>query len=601
MKNLQEEKALTGAESVHWDLSDLYPHVKHESFQSDMQLIKEQAANFYARWHGNIEACSDTQMLSMVLELESISQTIGRLGSRVRLEWSTNSENFEVASAMQSTSEKLTDIRQHLIFVSVELRNMTDEHFEMLKNSPVLAQYKHWMEHNRTFKDHTLTELEEKLDSEKDLTGVSAWVRYYDQYRAAARFEYRGEKLSQQEMMLLLSSRDRDVRKDAALAIGSGLERDTLTSTFIFNTVLADKMLDDKMRGYPTWVTARNKANKISDESVETLVESVMQRYDIPERFFTLKKNLLGLPDFFEWDRSAPATSTTKQYSWQEAHDIVATAYTEFHPRVGEIVEEFFAKNWIDAAVTPGKQSGAFSASTVPSVHPYIFMNYTGTPRDVKTLAHELGHGVHQYLSRQQGMFNSGTPLTIAETASVFGEMLVFDSMMRTAHTDEEKLTLLMEKLNDITNTVFRQVALNRFEKAIHEARRTEGELSTKRINELWMQTQQPSFGNSVKLTDNYKTWWGYISHFIHTPGYVYAYAFGELLVLALYEIYKEDDASFKERYINLLSAGGNDTPENLLKPFGIDLTDPKFWHRGLSFIDMLLTQAEEIADRLKA
>lgn len=595
------EDAATGAESVQWDLSDLYPSYKHESYTRDMHIVEQNAQEFYQRWHGGIASCTDDQMLSAIGELEHIYETIGRLASRVRLEWATDSENFEIAAAMQATIEHLTQIRQNLIFVSVELRNMSDEHFNYLINSPRLTRFKHWLEFNRLFRQHTLSEPEERIDAEKDLVGINAWVRFYDQLHAAMRFEYEGEKLTQQELMRLLQNPDRSIRQRAAESISAGLEKDSLVNTFIFNTVLADCMLDDKRRSYPTWVTSRNMANKISDDSVETLVQSVMSRYDIPERFFFLKRRMLGLSDFYEWDRNAPATPDTKRWAWEDARSIVSKAYHDFSPIAGNIVDEFFEKNWIDASVKPGKQSGAFASPTVPSVHPYIFMNFNGTHRDVKTLAHELGHGIHQYLAREQGYFNCGTPLTIAETASVFGEMLVFDSLMRNAKSDEEKLTLLMEKLNDINNTVFRQIALNRFENAIHNARRTEGELSTERINELWMQTQQPSFGNSVTLTETYKPWWGYISHFIHTPGYVYAYAFGELLVLALYEIYKEDDESFKDRYIALLSAGGSDSPENLLKPFGIDLADPKFWHRGLNFIDMLLTQAEEIAARVKS
>ncbi len=587
----------TGAELVAWNLSDLYPEINAGAFANDLQRVEHDAASFAARWHGKIGACSEDELLTMINELQAISETIGRLMSRVRLEWTTNQQSQELAAIYQSVSEKVTQIHNKVIFVSVELRAISDEHFEFLRGSSVLAHYRHWLEFNRQFREHTLSEAEEILDSEKDMTGLSAWVRFYDQMQSAREFELDGRVVTQQELMMLMSNPDRSIRKAASEALSAGLQEAVELNAFVFNTVLADRMIDDRIRNYPSWVSSRNKANKISDESVNVLVQSVVQRYDICERFFTLKKKLIGLPDFYEYDRNAPATADSLRVNWNEARALVSKAYHDFHPKIGSIVDEFFEKNWIDAALRPGKRNGAYAASTVPSVHPYIFMNYTGTQRDVKTLAHELGHGVHQYLSRAQGLFNSGTPLTIAETASVFGEMLVFDSLMNEAKNDEQKLTLLMEKLNDIVNTVFRQVALNRFEDAIHTARRVEGELSIKRLNELWLQTQLPSYGSAVQFTEGYSTWWSYIAHFIHTPGYVYAYAFGELLVLALYEIYKEDDESFKQRYIDLLSAGGSDTPDNLLKPFGIDLADPQFWSRGLDFIDGLLRQAEDIVN----
>ncbi len=595
------ESEQTGAEHVSWNLSDLYPTFNDGAFVDDMNDVKQRAQQFNKRWHGKIVSLGDEEMLQMITQLENINETIGRLATRVRLDWTTNSQNDELNAALQATMENLTTIRRHLIFVSVELRNISDEHFKYLQDSPTLAHYRHWLEFNRQFRKHTLSEAEEVLDAEKDMTGLTAWVRFFDQMQSAKMFNLDGRSVTQQELMQMMAHRDRDVRRKAAEAFTAGLDQSASMNAFVFNTVLADRMLDDRIRGYSSWISSRNMANKISDESVDILVQSVVQRYDIPHRFFALKKRLLGLDDFYEWDRNAPATEDTQRMSWSEAQEMVSAAYHKFHPSIGAIVDEFFEKNWIDAALRPGKQNGAYASPAVPSVHPYIFMNYTGTQRDVKTLAHELGHGVHQYLSRVQGYFNCSTPLTIAETASVFGEMLVFDSLMNNATNDEKRLTLLMEKLNDIINTVFRQIALNRFEDAIHNARRSEGELSPRRFAELWMQTQLPSYGSEVTISDNYRNWWTYISHFIHTPGYVYAYAFGELLVLALYEIYKEDDESFKQRYIDLLSAGGRDTPDNLLKPFGIDLADPQFWSRGLQFIDSLLTQAEEIVARRTA
>ena len=590
---------LTGAESVHWNLADLYPTFNDGAFAADMQASDTNAQAFHAKWYGKIVACSAQDMRAMILELQDLYETQGRLGSRVSLNWTTDQNDPQVAHAYQSTMEKLTDIRKHLVFATIEIRMMSDEHFADIITAPELQEFTHWLEFNRAFKPHTLSEKEEILDAEKDLVGIDAWTRFYDQQQASARFEFEGRSVSQQEIFRVLSGHDRERRKAASEAFSRGLERDVPVNSYVFNTMLADKQINDRLRGFPTWVSSRNKSNKISDASVDSLVHSVVSRYDLSHRFYALKRKMLGLPDFYEWDRNAPATSATNTMSWSEARDVVCSAYHAFDGRIGAIVDEFFDKNWIDAGVHPGKRSGAFASPAVPSVHPYILMNYTGTHRDVKTLAHELGHGVHQYLAREQGYFNCGTPLTVAETASVFGEMLVFDSLMKTTTSDEERLTLLMEKLNDMVNTVFRQVAMNRFEDAIHNARRSEGELSVDRLNELWLHTQTPSFGSAVTLTDSYKTWWSYIPHMIHTPGYVYAYAFGELLVLALYQMYTSGDDTFKQKYYDLLQAGGRDTPDNLLKPFGIDLTDPAFWMRGLDVIDTMVAQAEAIAEKL--
>ena len=592
---------LTGAESVFWNLADLYPTFNDGAFAADMELSEKNAKAFYEKWYGKIVACSASEMKSMILELQNLYEVQGRLGSRVSLNFTTDQNDPQVAHAYQSTMEKLTEIRKHLVFATIEIRNMSDEHFAGIIASGELQEFKHWLEFNRAFKPHTLTEAEEILDAEKDLVGIDAWTRFYDQQQALARFDLDGKSVSQQEIFRTLSGHDREKRKAASEAFSRGLERDVPVNGYVFNTMLADKQINDRLRGFSTWVSSRNKSNKISDAAVESLVQAVVSRYDLSHRFFALKRQMLGLPDFFEWDRNAPATSATNTMTWEEARQTVCSAYHDFDPRIGAIVDEFFEKNWIDAGVRPGKRSGAFSSPAVPSVHPYILMNYTGTHRDVKTLAHELGHGVHQYLARVQGYFNSGTPLTVAETASVFGEMLVFDSLMKATTSDEERLTLLMEKLNDMVNTVFRQVAMNRFEDAIHNARRSEGELSMDRLNELWMQTQTPSFGDSVTLTDSYKSWWSYIPHMIHTPGYVYAYAFGELLVLALYQMYTAGDESFRQKYYELLQAGGRDTPDNLLQPFGIDLADPAFWMRGLDVIDSMVSQAEAIAAKRTA
>jgi len=331
------------------------------------------------------------------------------------------------------------------------------------------------------------------------------------------------------------------------------------------------------------------------------LIEAVTSRYPLVQRFYKLKKNLLGLNEMFEYDRYAPVQKNRETISWDKARNIVIDAYSEFHPEMGRIAELFFENNWIDAAVSPGKRGGAYSASTVPSVHPYVFMNYEGRVRDVQTLAHELGHGVHQYLSRKQGILQSGTPLTTAETASVFGEMLVFQKLLGTLKRPEEKMALLISKIDDSIATVFRQISMNRFEDRIHHARRQEGELSSERLSELWMETQKPVYGNSVTLTPNYRLWWSYIPHFVHTPGYVYAYAFGELLVLALYQEYQNSENGFNEKYMDMLEMGGSEWPDRMTAQLGVDIQNRSFWDRGLLAIESMVAEAESLFESIES
>jgi oligoendopeptidase F len=360
--------------------------------------------------------------------------------------------------------------------------------------------------------------------------------------------------------------------------------------------VIADHAANDRLRGYPTWVSSRNLSNEASDASVEALVQSVVQRYDLVRRQYALKKKLLGYEVFHDYDRHAPIGKDDAFWTWEAARDIVVSAYQEFHPTMGEIANMFFERNWIHAPTRKGKNGGAYSAGTVPSAHPYVFLNYTGSNRDVQVLAHELGHGIHQYLSRQNGPLLMDTPLTVAETASVFGEIITFNKLYAAAETDEVRLSMLVGKLDDILSTVHRQVAFNRFEDAIHTARREEGELSVDRFSELWLRTQTDQFQDAVTLSEGYRYWWSYISHFMHVPGYVYAYAFGELLVLSLYEVYKQDKGNFPGKYVEMLSAGGSKSPVELLKPFGLNIEDPAFWNGGLDVVERLVTEAERLA-----
>jgi oligoendopeptidase F len=444
-----------------------------------------------------------------------------------------------------------------------------------------------------------LTEAEEQLIVEMNVTGNSAWERLFTQLMGATRYEYEGEQITQSEILAKLHDADRDARRTAADSITGTLTDKSMELTYIFNVLGADKAAQDRRRGYPTWVSSRNLANKASDETVDALITAVVENYDIVAQHYNLKRRLLGYDELYEYDRYAPLPieNADKPYSWEQAQAVVSKAYHAFTPRLGEIADRFFEENWIHAMLAPGKRGGAFAAPTVPSAHPFVFLNFTGQARDVMTLAHELGHGVHMYLTAEQqgGVIGSSTPLTTSEMASVFGEGLVFEDMMRNEPDAAVRLAMLSQKIEDTFATVFRQISMNRFEDAFHTARRTEGELTTERISELWMDTQRAMFGGSVSLRDEYSQWWSYIPHFIHTPGYVYAYSFGELLVLALFNLYKTRGDAFIPQYLEVLSAGDSNYPENILGKVGVDLTAPAFWNEGLQAIRDLVEQEEAL------
>lgn len=592
-------KEKTGAENVQWDLSDLYDSIDDPELQKDKKSVKKQADQFASTYKGKISELNEEGMKQALQDYEQLLEILGKIGSYAHLIWSTNTNKPEYGKLMQEANELSSEIHQKLVFFDVEWLKMDDQRAEKLIQSNALSHYKHYLETSRRYKEHILSEKEEQVLSAKKVTGRSAWNRYFDETMGAARFELDGEELTQQEVLSKLHESDRDLRKRAHASLTETFEDHSRTLTFIFNTLLADKHTDDKLRGYDSWISSRNLANEIDDETVEILIDSVTDKYSIVHRFYDLKRSLLGYEELYDYDRYAPLLENEKQIKWNEAQDIVLDSYTDFHPEMGNIAGKFFDQRWIDAAMAPGKRGGAYSASTVPSVHPYVFMNFDGKIRDVQTLAHELGHGVHQYLSSEQGVLQADTPLTTAETASVFGEMLVFQRLMRKLDDPEEKLALLIGKIDDTIATVFRQISMNRFEHAIHTHRREKGELTTEDFSELWRQTQEKIYGDAVTLTDGYNLWWSYIPHFLHTPGYVYAYAFGELLVLALYEEYSRSGNGFSENYIEMLRAGGSDWPENIVGKLGFDITQPDFWDNGLTAIEKMVEQAEELAKQI--
>ncbi|MBO6534600.1 MAG: M3 family oligoendopeptidase [Balneolaceae bacterium] len=593
------EKKVTGAENIHWDLSDLYASSDDPQLAKDKQDVLSEADAFAEKYKGRIADLSVSEFKEMLQAYEALQDKGGKIGSFAYLQWSTDTGNSEFGKLVQEANELGSELSQKLVFLEVEWLAVSDEEAQKLIDAPELEFYQHYLESSRRYKDHVLKEEQEQILSAKSVTGRSAWVRFFDETLGQAKFELDGKEYSEQEVLSKLHESDRELRIRAHASLTNKFKELSHPLTFVFNTLLADKSTNDKLRQYPSWITSRNLSNETDDETVDALVNAVTAHYPLVQRYYKLKAKLLGLDEMFDYDRYAPMMKNEATIQWDSAKKMVLDSYTEFHPEMGEITNEFFEKNWIDAAIKQGKRGGAYSASTVPSVHPYVFMNFDGKIRDVQTLAHELGHGVHQYLSRQQGPLQAGTPLTTAETASVFGEMLVFQNLLKELSDPKEKLALIVGKIDDTIATVFRQISMNRFENAMHTARRDEGELTTERFSELWMEQQKALYGDAVTLTDEYGIWWSYIPHFLHTPGYVYAYAFGELLVLALYEEFTQRPDGFADRYMDLLSAGGSEWPHDLVAKMGLDIRDPEFWNKGLASFEKMVEEAEELAEEL--
>lgn len=591
---LNQVTAPTGAETVVWKLSDLFS--SPEAVRASLEDCSEKAAAFRARYHGAVGGLNDIALAEALQEFEALHDALNRAASYAYLDWSTHTNDSKKGALFQLVRERYSRIAQDVLFFELELISVSGERVSTWLRSPYLRRYRHYLELLAARREHVLSEAEERILTEKAVTGAGAWARYFDELVGSIEYEVGGERLTEQQVLSRLYEADRARRREAALAFTQGLEGEVRSLSYIFNTLLAEKASDDRLRCYRHWLAARNLANEISDTAVENLVTSVVRRFDLVSRYYDLKRRLLGLEELYDYDRYAPIGREDRAYSWEEARSLVLEAYAAFSPRMAQIAEQFFSGEWVDAAVRFGKQSGAFAHSTVPQVHPYVMLNFTGKVRDVQTLAHELGHGVHQYLARVQGSLQADTPLTMAETASVFGEMLVFERLLQDRKHPRQRLGMLMAKIDDTIATVFRQVAMHRFEDRIHQARREEGELPVDRFNDHWVATQKEMFGGSLTLGSHYRIWWSYIPHFVHSPGYVYAYAFGELLVLALYDLYRRHPEGFADRYLALLQAGGSDWPHELLKPLGVDLLDPGLWQGGLLQIERLIAQAEDLA-----
>ena len=589
------ETKYSGAEEVAWDLSDLYDSTGDPDLDRDLDQADRKAKKLASEYKGRISDLTAEEMLKLLQRYEEILELSGKAATYAYLSWSTNTEMAERGALLQKNTERSSRLYQELLFIELEWAKAPEVKARKLMDDPKLAHYRYKLEVTRRFRPYLLSEAEEKILAEKAVTGKNAWTRYFGEVLSSAKYELDGEILPEQVILKKLYDPDRELRCRAAAAFTKGLKQLRHTTTYVFNNILADKASNDRLRSYPGWISARNLDNQVDDATVSALINAVTSRYDIVARYYRLKAGLLGLTELYDYDRYAPISDTASSYTWDQAKDVVLKAYQAYHPKMAEIASLFFSRQWIDAAVSPGKRGGAYSHSAVPSVHPYIFINFEGRERDVTTLAHELGHGVHQYLSRKQGILLADTPLTTAETASVFGEMLVFQDLVAAEKDPKVKLSMLVRKIEDSLATVFRQVAMNRFEDGAHRKRRSQGELTTEGLSEIWSKTQEAMFNGSVTLTRDYSLWWSYIPHFINLPGYVYAYAFGELLVLALYARYQEVGADFADDYLNMLSAGGGVQPEELVKPLGVDLKDPDFWDQGLARIEKMVAEAESL------
>ena len=595
-------KSKTGAEGVKWNLNDLYKGIDDNRVERDMRKIRQNAGNFEKRYRNKIRSSklNASTLLKIVKELEKISESLDKILSFAYLLFASDTNNPKHGAFLQSIQEKTTEIRKTLIFFDLEWVALSERTAKKLLKDNKLSNYAHFLKHQRKYKPHTLSEPEEKIFAEKANTGSRAFSRLFDEVMNNIKFKIRlngkTQSLTETEVLSLLYHSDRKVRKKASVSLTGGLDQNSHILTYIFNTLVNDHSIDDRLRLYPHIMASRNLNNEIDEQIVNTLLESCVKNYGIVEEYYNVKKKLLGLKKMYDYDRYAPILSEDKTVKYDEAKKIILEAFGYFSPKMAQIAKMFFDKNWIDAELREGKRGGAFSHGTVPSVHPYVLVNYSGKLRDVMTVAHELGHGIHQYLSRKQGHFQANTPLTTAETASVFAEMLVFHKLIENERRKKIKLALMCGKLEDIFATVFRQVVMTKFEEALHIARREQGELPKEKINEFWMQTNKAMFGNSVELTDNYKTWWMYIPHFIHSPFYCYAYSFGELLVLALYQKYLEEGKSFVPKYIDMLCSGGSDAPENIVGKVGVNIKDPDFWQGGLNLLSNMVRETVELS-----
>ena len=599
MKNRTFDAHDSGARDLgnlpEWDLSDLYAAPDAPEYTRDMAWLEEAAASFARDYEGKLAGLSSGEFLDCVLRYEKIEGISGRIMSFAGLRYYQNTTDGERAKFMSDAQDKITAFTTPLVFFSLELNRLEDTHFEgLMGENADLARYKPVFDRLRAMKPYQLSDELEKFLHDQSTVGAAAWNRLFDETIAGLTFTIEGEELNIEGALNLLTEQDRSQREAATHELARVFGENVRTFARIHNTLAKEKEIEDRWRGMETPQIGRHLSNHVEPEVVEALVNAVKAAYPkLSHRYYALKAKWLGLETMEVWDRNAPLPiEDSNIVGWAQAEETVMSAYAEFAPEMAEIAAPFFRDGWIDAAVKPGKAPGAFAHPTVTDVHPYVMLNYLGKPRDVMTLAHELGHGVHQVLAADQGEMLSSTPLTLAETASVFGEMLTFRKLLDSATTKDERKVLLAGKVEDMINTVVRQIAFYDFECKLHSAR-AEGELTPDDINALWMSVQAESLGPVFNFAEGYETFWAYIPHFVHSPFYVYAYAFGDGLVNALYAVYEEGDPDFQSKYFDMLKAGGSKHHKELLAPFGLDATDPKFWDKGLSMIAGFIDELE--------
>ncbi|WP_300299392.1 M3 family oligoendopeptidase [Ferrovibrio sp.] len=579
-----------------WDLSDLYPGLDSAELQRDLAVVAGRAAKLEQQGKGRIAALPGDELAAVIAEYESLQDLIGRMYSFASLAYAGDMADPKVAGFYQDMQEKLNDITTRLLFLTLELNRLDEAALEQkYARSAKLAHYRPWLRDLRLFREHQLDDELERLLHEKAVSGRAAWNRLFDETMAGLRFPWGREQLTAEQVLHKLSDKDAATRRKAAKALAKVFKQNIRLFALITNTLAKDKEVEDRWRKYPTPEAYRHLSNCVEPEVVNALADAVTAAYpQLSHRYYKLKARWMGVKKLPWWDRNAPLPEDNdRTIGWDEARDIVLKAYGRFSPQLADLGRKFFDNAWIDAPARPGKASGAFAHPTVPSAHPYLLLNYQGRTRDVMTLAHELGHGVHQLLAAEQGPLMSDTPLTLAETASVFGEQLTFRALLDAAGPERRKI-MLASKVEDMLNTVVRQTAFFKFERQIHAARR-EGELTPDRIGEIWMGVQKESLGPALRFDADYSSFWCYIPHFIHSPFYVYAYAFGDCLVNALYARYQDAEQGFQEKYFAMLKAGGTLRHQELLRPFGLNAADPAFWSKGLGVIEGFIDELERL------
>ncbi len=587
---------LTAAD-VAWDIDTILPD---GATPSDLFDQADAIADGLTALRGRVGELDASELAAAMHTIAELQDLVARVSYHAMLAFTTATDDPTRGAAMAAAQERSTAIATKLIFFDLEWAAADDAHVAAVLADVQLDFCRHHLDNLRLTRPHLLSEAEETIVAEKSQTGFSAWVRLFDELASAVTVdlpdELGGSGLPLMQAASMLQHPDRSVRRQVATGITAGLEPGLRTRAYVFNTLLLDKAVDDRLRHYDSWVSSRNLANEASDESVQALVDAVVDNYSIAQRWYTLKAKVLGLDRLADYDRMASVATADRQIGWSEGTRIVRDAYASFSPELAGIVDRFIDESWIDAPLRPGKRGGAFAAGVSPGHHPYVLLNWTSKSRDVATLAHELGHGVHFYLAREQGIFHQDVPLTVAETASVFGETVTSARLLSMIDDPNERFALLATTLEDSIATVFRQIAMNRFEHACHTARREEGELSVERFGDLWAQSQEAMLGDSVEVTDGYRSWWSYVPHFMGSPGYVYAYAYGQLLALSVYARYQQEGDAFVPAYLELLRAGGSKSPEDLARIVDCDLTDPNFWRNGLKIVEGQLTAAEDAA-----